>query len=99
MFLLYNVINCRQSSFRYLLLNQRKFWGETYVNVNAISLSQHEAAAPEIKETGKCTDPDILMLKQQVQIVASKTLHSFAKCANQATHIKALMLSDGIPML
>ncbi|WP_375449088.1 hypothetical protein [uncultured Nostoc sp.] len=39
------------------------------------------------------------MLERQVQIVASKTPHCFAKCANQAIHIKALMLSDGMPVL
>ena len=81
-----------------MLLIKRKFWEETCTKVNAITLSQLEATAVEIRETGKCTDPDILTLERHVQIVASKTLHSFAKCANQATHIKALMLSDGRPV-
>lgn len=99
MFLLYDVINCRQLSLGYSLLTKRKFWEETCAKVNAITLSQLEAAAVEIRKTGKYTDPDILTLERQVQIIASKTPHSFAKCANKATHIKALMLSDGIPVL
>ena len=99
MFLLYNIINCRQLSLGYLLLTKKKFWGETCTKVNAITLFQLEAIAAEIKETGKCIDPDILMIKRQVQIVASKTPYYFAKCAKQATHIKVLMLSDRMSML
>ena len=99
MFFFYNVINCRQSSFGYLLLTKRKFLRQTCAKINVITLSQLEAVAAEIKETVKCTDPDILMLKQQVQIVTSKTPHSFAKCANQATHFKTLMLSNRMPVL
>ena len=38
------------------------------------------------------------MLEQQVHIVAFKTPYFFVKYANQVTHIKALMLSNGIPM-
>lgn len=66
MFLLYDVINRQQSSLGYLLLTKRKFWGKTCTKVNVITLSQLEAAAAEIKETSKYTDPDILMLEQQV---------------------------------
>ena len=39
------------------------------------------------------------MLKRQVQIVVFKTLYSFAKCGNQATHIKALIFNDGMHIL
>lgn len=35
----------------------------------------------------------------QVQIVTSKSLYSFVKCTNQATHIKVLMLNNGMPVL
>ena len=100
MFLLYDIsIDCRQLSLGYLLLTKRRFWGETCAKVNAITLSQLEAATTEIKKTGKCTNPDILTLERQVQIVASKSPHFFAKCVNQATPIKALMLNDGMPVL
>lgn len=99
MFLLYDVINRRQSSLRYLPLTKRKFWGETCAKVNAITLSQLEAAATEIKKTGKCIDPNILIVERQVQIIASKSPHSFAKCTNQATHIKALMLNNKMPFV
>ncbi len=82
-----------------MLLTRRKFWGETCAKVNAITLSQLEAAAAKIKKTDKCTDPDILTLEQQVQIVAFKSPHSFTKCVNQATYIKTLMVNDGMPVL
>lgn len=39
------------------------------------------------------------MLEQQVQMVTSKSPHFFAKHANQATYIKALILSNGMPIL
>ncbi len=39
------------------------------------------------------------MLKKQVQIVASKSPHSFIECTKQATHIKTLILNDRILVL
>lgn len=62
-------------------------------------MSQLEAVVAKIEEIGRYTNPDILILKWQVQIVASKTLYSFTKCTNQATNIKALILSDEILVL
>ncbi len=99
MFLFYDVINCQQSSLGYSLLIKRKFWGEICAKVNAITLSQFETVVAEIKTTGKYINPDILTLKQQIQIVASKSPHFFVKCANQATYIKALILNDGMLVL
>lgn len=82
-----------------MLLTKKKFWEKTYAKVNTITLSQLEGVVTKIKKTGKYTNPDILLLEQQVQIIASKAPHSFAKCANQATHIKALIFNNRIPML
>ena len=99
MFLVYDVINRRQASLGYSLLTKTRQWKETHALVDAITFSQLEAAAIEIKKTGKCTDSTIFKLERQVQVVAVTTPHSFAKCADQAIHMKALMLSDGMPVL
>lgn len=99
MFLLYNIINHRQSFLGYLLLIKRKFWGKTCAKVNIIILSQLKATVVEIKKTGKYIDPNILTFKQQIQIVVSKSSHFFVKCANQATYIKILMLNKEMSVL
>lgn len=99
MFLLSDVINCKQSSFGYLLLTKRKFWGEIYTKVNTINLSQLEAVIAKIEKTGKYTNLDILTLKQQIQILVSKSPQFFTKYANQPSYIKALILNDGMPVL
>lgn len=64
-----------------------------------ITITQLDHAAHKICSTGKCTNPAILDLERQVYVVAQKTPYSHAKCAEQATHIKALMISDGMPAL
>lgn len=91
MFLLYDGTNCRQSSLEYLLLTKRKFLGKTCVKVNTLTLSQLEVVVAEITKTGKCIDPNILTFERQIQIVAPKSPHPFAKCTNKPIHIKALM--------
>lgn len=40
-----------------------------------------------------------LTLKRQMQMVASRISHSFAKCAEQSLIIRALIISDGISTL
>lgn len=81
MFLVYNVINHCQALLRYYLLAKSQKWTETHTLINQIPLHQFETAAAELKITGKCMDPDIIKLEQQVQIVAAKTLHSFSRYA------------------
>ena len=58
---------------------------------------QLEQAASEIKTTGRCTDSAILDLERQIQVVAKSVPHSHSRCANQAMHIKALMVSERMP--
>ena len=64
-----------------------------------MSMTELNDTANKIKTTGKCINPAILKLKRQVQIVAAQTPHSFAEYIEQAIHIKALIISDGMPDL
>ncbi len=64
--------------------------------MDSLSLEDLNKAAAEIKTTGKCTNPVILTLGRHVQIVASRSPHSFAKCAEQNLFIRSLMISDGM---
>lgn len=99
MFLVYDIISRHQAFLGYHLLTKSEHWLATHTLVEKISLQQLNAATAEIKTSGKCTDPIILKLKHQVQIVAAESPHSFAQCAQQAMHIKALMLNDEMPTL
>lgn len=67
--------------------------------MDSLTLAELNKAAAEVQLTGKCTNPTIFELERHVQIVASQTPHSFTRCAGQAIHIKALMISDGMPVL
>lgn len=96
LFLLYDVINRRRSGLGYHLLKKTRFWEETHAQVDSLSLEDLNKAAAEIKTTGKCTNPAILTLERYVQIVASRSPHSFAKCAEQNLFIRSLMISDGM---
>lgn len=58
---------------------------------------KHDVA--EIQAIGRSTDLASQTLECQVQIVASKVPNLFTKCAEQAQHIRALMLSDGMLVL
>ena len=67
--------------------------------MDLLTLAELNKAAAEVQLIRKCTDPTILKLERHVQIIDSQTSHSFARCAGQAIQIKALMISDGIPVL
>ncbi len=96
MFLLYDVINQRRSSLGYHLLTKTCFWEQPHAQVDSLSLEDLNKVATEIKTTRKCTNPAILTLERQVQIVASRSPHSFAKCAKQNLFIRLFMISDRI---
>lgn len=99
MFLLYDVIQRREAQLGYHLLLKSSVYKQTQRRVGDITLFQLEKAATEIKETGRCTDPAVLDLEHQIQVVAKKAPHSHSRCAEQAVHINALMVSDGMPTL
>ncbi len=49
-----------------------------------------------MKIIGKCMNPTILTLERQVQIVAFRFSHSFAKCIEQNLFIRSLMIRNGM---
>lgn len=53
----------------------------------------------KIKITKKYTNPAILKLERQVQIIATQILYSFTRSIDQAIHIKILMISDKMLVL
>lgn len=67
--------------------------------MDLLSLEDLYKADTEIKTSRKCTNPAILILERQVQIVAFRSPHFFAKCAEQNLFIKTLMISDGMSTL
>ena len=81
------------------MLLKNSIYKQTQQHVQNITFLQLEAAAVEIKNTGRCTDLAILDFERQMQVVAKTSSHSHSQCAEQATHIKALMINDGMPTL
>ena len=67
--------------------------------MDSLTLADLNEVAAEVKLTGKCTNLTILKLERHIQIVASQTPYSFARCACLVIHIKALIISDGMPVL
>ena len=57
------------------------------------------AATKEIKETHRCTHPAFLALEQQVQTVAAHASHVCARCFQFKLRLKALMITNGMPIL
>ena len=57
------------------------------------------AATKKIKETNRYTNPTILAFEQQVQIVAAHTPHSYARYFQFRLQLKALMITNGMPIL
>lgn len=98
-FLLYNVVNWHQAGLREILLTKTHFWEQTHAKIDASTMTKLNDAATKIKTIRKYTNPVILKLELQVQIVAAQTSHLFSRCADQAIHIKTLMINDGMPIL
>lgn len=74
------MVNQREAQLGYQLLLKSLVYKQTQAKVNSITPVQLDQAAAEIKKTGWCTDPAILDLKCQIQIIARKAPHSYAKC-------------------
>ena len=98
MFLLYDVVQRCAAQIGHHLLLKSLIYQQTQRQVQEITFIQLEQAASEIKTTGQCTDPAIWDLERQIQVVAKSIPHSHGQYADQAMHIKALMVSDGMPI-
>ena len=84
---------------RHSLLVKTKLWTETEELITNLTHNVLIAAAKEIKETNRCTNPAILAFEQQVQTVAAHAPHSYARCFQFRLRLKALMITDGMATL
>ena len=99
MFVVYDVIHRRKAALGYSLLVKTKLWTETEELISNLTHDDLIAAAKEIKETNRCTNPAILALERQVQTVAAHAPHSYARCFQFRLRLKALMITDGMATL
>ena len=67
--------------------------------VNDIFHNCLRAAATEIKATNKCSNPDIMKLKQQVQTIASQVPYSYIRCLEHRFILKAMSVGYGFSAL
>ena len=81
------------------MLLKLSVYRQTQKWVQNITLLQLKQAATKIKNTGQCTDFAILNLERQIQVIAKIALYFHSCCAEQAVHIKFLMVSDRMPTL
>lgn len=98
MFVVYDVIHRRKAALGYSLLIKSSVWDKTEGLITNLTHAQLIAAAIEIKETNQCTDPTILALERQVQTMAAHAPHSYARCFQFRLRLKALMITNGMPV-
>ncbi len=67
--------------------------------MDSLSLEDLNKATAEIKTTGKCTNHAILTWERQMQIIASRSHHFFAKYAEKNLFIRSLMISNEMSII
>ena len=99
MYVVYDVVQRRAAALGYSLLVKSQRWLQTQELIAGITHKQLCKAAELVKTTNICTDPAVLALKQLVQLVSAHVPHLFAKCYEYCLQLRALMITDGMPLL
>jgi len=63
--------------------------------ISSLTYQQLAAAATELRETRKTSDPSIGVLRRAIQVVAARVPNSFAKKQDMRLHIRALFVEFG----
>lgn len=98
MFIVYDVIHRRKAALGYSLLIKSGLWDKIENLITELTHAQLVAVVTEIKKTNRCTDPAILALETHVQTVAAHAPHPYARCFQFRLRLKALMITNGMPV-
>lgn len=99
MYVVYHVVQHRAAALGYSLLVKSQRWFQTQELIAGITHKQLCKAAELVKTTNTCTDPAVLALEQLVQLVSAHMPHSFAKYYKYRLQLRALMITNGMPLL
>ena len=96
MFVVYNFIYRRKTTFGYGLLVKSDIWEKTEESIHKIINIQLIATATKIKETNRCTNTTILVLKQYVLTVIAYAPYLYAQYFQFWLYLKALIIANSI---
>ena len=88
MYLLYDVVQRRKACVGNSLLVKRGDYDRIKDIISSLSYQQLAAAASELRETQKTSDPSIGVLRRAIQVVAARVPNSFAKKQDMRLHIR-----------
>ncbi len=99
MYVVYDVIQRRATALGYSLLVKSQNWSQTQELIAGITHNQLCEVAELVRTTNTCKDPAVLALENLVQLVSAHVPHSFAKCYEYRLQMRALMITNGMPVL
>ena len=98
-YVIYDVVQHQTAVLDYSLLVKFQRWLQSQELIADIIHKQLYKAAELIKTINTCTDLAVLALKQLVQLVLAYVPYLFAKCYEYCLQLRALMITDGMPLL
>ncbi len=99
MYVVYNVIQRRAAALGYSLLIKSQNWSQTEELIADITHNQLCKAVELVRTTNTYKNPAVLALENLVQLVSAYIPHSFAKCHEYRLQMRALMITNGMPVL
>ncbi len=99
MYVGYNVIQRCAAALGYSLLVKSQNWSQTQELIAGITHNQLCKAAKLVRTTNTYKDLAVLALKNLVQLVSAHVPHSFAKCHEYRLQMRALMITNRMPVL
>ncbi len=99
MYVVYDVIQRRAAALGYNLLVKSQYWSQTQELIAGVTHNQLCKAVELVRITNTCKDPVVLALENLIQLVSAYVPHFFVKCHEYRLQIRALMITNGMPVL
>jgi Helitron helicase-like domain at N-terminus/PIF1-like helicase len=96
MYLLYDVIQRRNSALSNSLWVKRKDYNQVQEIISSLSYDQLIAAAESLRTTQKTSDPAITTLRRAIEAVAARVPNSFAEKQEMRLQLRALFIEFGL---
>ena len=87
----------RQAALGNSIVVKRKDWETARATIDLLTFDQLAAAAKEVQETNKHSDQTIQLLERQIQTIASQVPQSFGRVRSARIHMRACIVSEGMP--
>ena len=97
MYLLYDIIQLRQSSLANSILVKRQHWKSTATDIESLTLEQLEKARKAIAAGQKVEDPVVKRLQKNLLAIGKRVPGSFAQKLMMRSDIKGAIVRYGMP--